>query len=110
MTPEPISWRVELHLSGVLTDEQRYAIIANRDTNSVGGDHGAQLVVIVHTVEATLPIVPLMNALAIVTAHAPQLTLNAVQITKAMSEQEAVAWIQEQFKANSVSWKSNLNF
>lgn len=109
MTSEPISWRVELHLSGVLTDEQRWAIAANCDT-SVGGDHGTQLVVIVHTVQATLPTVPLMNALALVAAHAPRLTLNAVQITKSMSEQEAVAWIQEQFKANPMSWKSNLTF
>ena len=104
-----VRWRVELHLDGLPTDGQQFALMA-RENVSITGDTAAQLCVVTYLADAVVPTIPLMNAMSILLGTVPHLNVNAVQITKTMSEKEAVAWVNKQFKSMNVSWKSSQDF
>lgn len=107
--PEPPQWRVELHLDGLPSDRAQFAMTGH-DGVSVTEDNVLQLAVVVYQGSAVNPTIPLMNAITILAKYAPHLNINAVQITRAMADREAMQWIKKQFQGNTPPWKSNSPF
>ena len=100
-------WRVELHLDGLATMEQELAMVSHTGV-SVTTDVSAKLTVIVYMADAMLPSVPVISAVAVAQHHVPHLQINAVQVTRSLSQREAAAWVKKQFSNLNVSWKRDI--